>query len=93
MKRGAVNATGLRTAIWRCDLVAELPLVADGSPRPKPVDHRIEKQPFAPPSMMGYCSRTLVACYTDNNWQIQFLYGSAKALLGARAEWFNYDYD
>ena len=24
-----VNATGLRTALWRCDLGAELPLVAD----------------------------------------------------------------
>jgi hypothetical protein len=31
-----VNATGLRTALWRYDLGAELPLLADGSPRPKP---------------------------------------------------------
>jgi len=29
-----VNATGLRTAIWRGDLGTELPLLADVSPRP-----------------------------------------------------------
>ncbi len=29
-----VNATGLRTALWRCVLDAELPHLADGSPRP-----------------------------------------------------------
>ena len=34
-----VNATGLRTASWRCDLGVELPLVADGSPRPKAEVH------------------------------------------------------
>ena len=27
-RRWAVNATGQRTALWRCDLGAELPLVA-----------------------------------------------------------------
>jgi hypothetical protein len=30
-----VNATGLRTALWRGDLGTELPLLADVSPRPK----------------------------------------------------------
>jgi hypothetical protein len=35
-----VNATGLRTALWRCDLdSAELPHLADGSPRPKAEVH------------------------------------------------------
>ena len=29
-----VHATGLRTALWRGDLGTELPLLADGSPRP-----------------------------------------------------------
>jgi len=29
-----VNTTGLRTALWRGDLGAELPHLADGSPRP-----------------------------------------------------------
>ena len=29
-----IHATGLRSALWRGDLGAELPLVADGSPRP-----------------------------------------------------------
>ncbi|CBK43517.1 protein of unknown function [Nitrospira defluvii] len=36
---GSVNATWLRTALWRFDLGAELPLLADGSPRPKPEVH------------------------------------------------------
>jgi hypothetical protein len=42
----SVNVTGLRIALWRCDLGAELPHLADGSPRPKAVEHRIEKQSF-----------------------------------------------
>ena len=29
-----VTATGLRTALWLCDLCDELPHLADGSPRP-----------------------------------------------------------
>ena len=45
--------------------------------RPKPVDHRIEKRPFAPPSIMGYCLGSLKVCDADNNWEIRFLYGSA----------------
>lgn len=31
-----VITTGLRTALRRCELGVELPIVADGSPRPKP---------------------------------------------------------
>ncbi len=31
--------TGVRTALWRCVLGDELPLMADGSPRPKAEVH------------------------------------------------------
>lgn len=36
----------MMTAFRLCDLGAELPRLADGSPRPKPADRRIEKQPY-----------------------------------------------
>jgi len=34
------------TSLRLCDLGTELPLLADGSPQPKPVDLRIEKRTF-----------------------------------------------
>jgi len=47
-----------------------LPDAMAGESRPKPVDHRVEKQQFAPPSIVGYCSRSLEVCYADRTWQI-----------------------
>lgn len=36
--------TGVRTALWRCVLGDKLPLMADGSPRPKAVVGKMRKQ-------------------------------------------------